>query len=248
MTLKDRLEVLDIWVDPVDEAEAVRRIEEFIDKGGRPHSVFAVNPEKNFSVPADPSLYEVFKQADLLIPDGIGIVVALRLLYGIKVTRTAGFETMKNICALAARKGAGVFLYGAKEEVNKTAAQKLLEKYPGIKIKGRANGYVKETEMAELVETINRSGAQILFLALGSPRQENWFKRYKNQLDHVRVCQGVGGSFDVIAGNVIRSPDIWIRFNLEWLYRLLAEPSRFKRQMVLPVFAFKLILKKLNIR
>jgi len=244
--LKDRLRVLDIWVDPVDEEESIRRIEGFLDNGTRPHTIFAVNPEKNFSVPANPSLYETFRKADLLIPDGIGIVMALRILYGIKVTRVPGFETMGNICGIAAKRGTGVFLYGAKEEVNKIAAEKLQKKYPGLKIAGRADGYVREAAMLDLVDKINQSRAEILFLALGSPRQENWLDRYKDLLTHVKVCQGVGGSFDVITGNVKRSPDIWIKFHVEWLYRLLAEPKRIKRQKVLPLFAIKLLFSKLT--
>jgi len=91
--------------------------------------------------------------------------------------------------------------------------------------------------MPELIKLINGSHAEILFLALGSPKQEKWFATYKDMLKHVRVCQGFGGTLDVIAGNVKRAPVIWQKLGLEWLYRLISEPKRIKRQWVLPLFA-----------
>ncbi len=241
-----RLKILDLWVDPVDMESALRRIEEFVERGGRPHSVFAVNPEKNFSVPADPELHENFRKADLLIPDGIGIVLAARLLYGARLSRVPGVELMENLCALSARKGYGVFLYGAREEVSRNAAEKLSERHPALKIVGRANGYVEEGEMPALVRTINESGARVLFLALGSPKQEKWYARHAPSLTTVRVCQGIGGTLDTIAGNVRRAPDWWCRWNLEWLYRLLSDPRRVKRQKVLPLFAARVLGEKLK--
>ena len=245
--MKQRLNILNVWVDPVEEEESIKRIEGFLDHGQRLHTVFAMNPEKNFSVPLDPYLYETMKSADLLLPDGIGMVLATRFLHGIKIPRVAGFETMHNICRLAARKGSGVFLYGAKEDVNRVTAEKLPEMYPGLKISDRANGYVKNEDMPGLIEKINESGAEILFLALGSPRQEKWLAANKESLKNIKICQGVGGSFDVIAGNVKRAPDIWIKYHVEWLYRLLAEPSRIKRQKILPIFVMHVVMEKFRL-
>ena len=113
----------------------------------------------------------------------------------------------------------------------------LAERFPGLKIAGRANGYVKDEEMPGLIEKINESGAAVLFVALGSPKQEKWFAKYKDKLPHVRVVQGIGGTLDTIGGTVKRAPEFWCRHNLEWLYRLLSEPKRIARQRVLPVFA-----------
>lgn len=245
--MNNRLNILNVWIDPVDEMESIRRIEDFLENGNRLHTIFAINPEKNFSVPAEPLLYEAVKNADLLIPDGIGMVMAARLLHNAKLTRVAGFETMNNICRLAAQKGKHVFLYGATEKVNKRTAQKLPEMYPGLHIAGRSNGYVKDDAMGVLIEKINISGAEILFLALGSPHQEKWLTRYKNDLKHIKICQGVGGSFDVIAGTVKRSPGIWISCHIEWLYRLLTDPRRIKRQWVLPVFALQVAIEKIRL-
>ncbi|MBN2034953.1 MAG: WecB/TagA/CpsF family glycosyltransferase [Deltaproteobacteria bacterium] len=232
-----RLPILDIWVDPVNRDEAIERVRGFLRNGNRPHSVFASNPEKQFTVPRDPELYECYRRADLLLPDGIGMVKAARLLYGADLSRVPGSEFIFDLCKVAQEEEKGVFVYGAKEEVNAGSCEVLVERFPGLKIVGRANGYVKDEDMPELIERINESGAAVLFLALGSPIQEKWFAEHKDKLISVRVVQAVGGTLDTIGGNVKRAPEFWRRHNLEWLYRLLSEPGRISRQWVLPIFA-----------
>ncbi len=241
MNLKERLKILDIWVDPVNKDQAIDRVRYFL-KGNKPSSIFAANPEKNFSVPKDPELFDAFKNADLLIPDGIGIVLAAKLLHGAKLSRVPGVEFMKEICWLAQKERKSVFLYGARETVNKAAAHKLQILFPGLCIAGWSDGYVPNTQMPALIQRINDSKADILFLALGSPRQEKWFADHAPELRYVKVCQGIGGTLDAIAGTVRRAPDIWQRFSAEWLYRLLSEPKRISRQKVLPIFAFRVLM------
>lgn len=245
--MTERLEILETWVDPVTMEQALAKIEGYVERGERPHVVFAVNPEKNFSVPRDPALHEAFRSADLLIPDGIGVVLAARLLHRARLSRVPGVELMAEICRLAAAKGYGIFLYGAREEVSLEAARILEARYPGLKIAGRANGFVPQERMPELLEEINASGARILFLALGSPRQEQWYAKHRGELTSVRVCQGIGGSLDAVTGRVRRAPPLFCRLNLEWLYRLAKEPSRLKRQRVLPLFALRVLMRKLRL-
>jgi N-acetylglucosaminyldiphosphoundecaprenol N-acetyl-beta-D-mannosaminyltransferase len=244
--MKNRLKILDIWVDPVNMTEALASVESFVTGGDRPHIIFASNPEKNFSFPKDPFLYESFRDADLLIPDGIGVVKAAKILHSVTLSRVPGVELMHNICDLAAKRGYKVFVYGAKEEVSREACEKLLLLYPGLHIVGRANGYVKANEMSQLIEQINCSQAQILFLALGSPTQEKWLAENKRKLKNVRVCQGIGGTLDTITGTVKRAPEFWCNCNLEWFYRLACEPKRIKRQKVLPIFAAKVLIAKVR--
>ncbi len=217
----------------------MQRVQGFLENGNRPHSIFAANPEKNFSVPKDPKLYQCYRDSDLLIPDGIGIVVAANRLYGTNLQRIPGSEFFFDICQLAADHSYKVFVYGAKEEVNKNSVEKMQHLYPALQIVGRANGYVQDGAMQGLVDTINDSGAEVLFIALGSPRQEKWFAAWKDQLRHVRVVQGIGGTLDTIGGDVQRAPEFWCTHNMEWLYRLLSEPKRIKRQTVLPLFALQ---------
>lgn len=241
-----RMKILNVWVDQVNMKGALERVEHFVEQGERPHCVFAVNPEKNFSVPRDRELHGLFAAADMLIPDGIGVVMAARFLYRARLARVPGVELMEEICRLSACKGYRVFIYGATEEVSRRSAEVLRERYPSLQIVGRSNGFVKEGEMPDLVNRINESGAQVLFLALGSPRQEKWFATHRQQLTTVRVCQGIGGTLDTIAGTVRRAPGLWCRFNLEWLYRLLEEPGRIRRQKVLPLFALLVIREKVR--
>jgi len=230
----------------VDRKEAIHRVKNFLAKGTRPHVIIAANPEKNFSVPKDAVLYDTFKNADLLLPDGMGVVMAARMLYGVGLERVPGSEFIFDICDIADIGSHKVFIYGATENVNKKATNELENRYPNLKIAGRANGYVKDSEMLDLIDRINASKAEILFLALGSPKQEKWYATHKNQLHHVRIVQGVGGTLDTIAGTVNRAPEIWCKFQLEWLYRLIMEPRRIKRQKVLPIFAAMVLITKIK--
>jgi N-acetylglucosaminyldiphosphoundecaprenol N-acetyl-beta-D-mannosaminyltransferase len=246
LNLKKRISILNIWVDPLTREEALNRVEKYLIQGHRPHLVFAVNPEKNFSIIKDHLLYNTFKSADLLIPDGVGIVIAARILYGIRISRVPGVEFMESLCELAAGKGYRIFIYGAKEDVSRKAVENIRMRYPSVQIVGRSHGYVEQKEMPSLIQRINESKAEILFLALGSPKQEKWLANYAEDLRYVRVCQGIGGTLDTIAGNVKRAPDIWCRLYLEWLYRLISGPERIKRQWVLPLFAVMVLTKKIS--
>jgi N-acetylglucosaminyldiphosphoundecaprenol N-acetyl-beta-D-mannosaminyltransferase len=240
----DRLKILNIWVDAVSRKMAKEKVRYFLKSGNRVHSIFASNPEKNFSFPKDPQLLKTFKNADLLLPDGVGIVWAARLLFGARLERIPGSEFIFDICELAVKEDSGIFVYGAKENTNRVAVEMLNKRYPALKIVGRCNGYVKEPEISTLIDHINDSHAEILFLALGSPKQENWFARYHRELKYVKVCQCIGGTLDTIAGNVKRAPEFWKSFSLEWLYRLIIQPRRIKRQKILPLFAFAILKHK----
>jgi len=165
-----------------------------------------------------------------------------------KAVRVPGSELMPKLCELAARKGYGVFLFGLKEEVNREAAEKLVQRYPELRIAGRASGYLREEEMPELVKKINASGAEIFFVALGSPKQEKWIHQNKDKLN-VNFIGAVGAIFDFYAGNVKRSHPWFLKHGLEWLPRLLQEPRRLWRRTFIsaPVFfwnVFKQQIKK----
>jgi N-acetylglucosaminyldiphosphoundecaprenol N-acetyl-beta-D-mannosaminyltransferase len=145
---------------------------------------------------------------------------------------------MLKLCKEATNNGKRIFLYGAKPGIADEAKAKLEEMFPGILIVGTLNGYEKNEEVIE--RTINDSGAEIVFVALGSPAQENWIIAHKEKLNP-SVYQGVGGSFDVISGRLNRAPAVFQKFGLEWLYRLLKEPWRWKRQLELPRFLLRVL-------
>ena len=241
-----RLKILNIWVDPVTREEARQRVAEILKQGQRPHAIFASNPEKNFSIPRDPVLYKIFEQADLLLPDGVGMVWAARLLYGARLERVPGVEFMEDICKLAAQEGHKIFVYGAKEEVNRQAVEVLQQRYPGLMVAGRVHGYLEPERLPDLLRQINDSGAAILFLALGSPKQERWYAAHRGSLENIRIVQGIGGTLDTIGGKVSRAPAVWQKYSAEWLYRLLKEPKRIKRQKVLPLFMLQVLGVKMG--
>lgn len=244
MAIPERVEVLGAPVDCVDMDGAVAAVETLL-AGSEGRAVLAVNPEKVIKAQSDPVLREQLRNAGLLIPDGIGVVFAVRLLKRRRIERVPGADLMPAICECAARHGHKVFLFGASREVIERAAVTLVTRYPGLVIAGYHHGYVEESGMSRVVEAINASGASVLFVGLGSPRQELWMYRYLPQLRTVRVCQGVGGTFDVISGRVRRAPALMRRANLEWFYRLVTDPRRAFRQIVLPRFTYQVFREKL---
>ena len=224
--------------------QALERALEYALDHERTKYAVAINPEKVMAARKDPVVAEFLRRADLPVADGVGVVAAARILNGVKLERIPGVELMEAICRESGRRGVKIFLYGAREDVNAEAAEKLKERYPDIVIAGRQDGYLQEDQFDELVARINASGADAIFLGLGSPRQEKWAMRFGEALN-VGLCMGVGGSFDAITGRVKRAPLSWRRLNLEWLYRLLRQPSRFGRQRNIFVFGFKVVLLKL---
>jgi len=223
-------------------AQALQVVDELV-RGKQAESVIAVNPEKVIKARSDPYLLGRLCAAKLLIPDGIGIVWAAWMLRLARLERVPGSELMPAICGRAAAKGYSVFLFGATELVNRGACQALIAHFPDLRIAGAHNGYVNEEEMPQLLDAINQSGAQILFVALGSPRQELWMEHYLPKLTTVKICQGVGGTFDVLAGYVRRAPTMLRAIHLEWFYRLVSNPGRLLRQTALPRFAFQVLIR-----
>ncbi len=233
--------VLGVPADAVTMRGAVDRVDEAIQSGSQ-MAIFAMNPEKVIAAQRDQGLAATLASAELLIPDGIGVVMALRR-QGLDVERVPGSELMPALCELAALRSASVYLLGARPEVNARAAAALRASYPRLQIAGRHDGYFSEAQTQEVIADINASGAAIVFVALGSPRQERWIMTHREQLQ-VAVLQGVGGTFDVLAGAVRRAPPLWLRLNLEWLYRLLSQPSRLLRQRALPQFAWQMLWQR----
>jgi N-acetylglucosaminyldiphosphoundecaprenol N-acetyl-beta-D-mannosaminyltransferase len=203
--------------------------------------IVAINPEKIIKAQEDESLRKLLNSADFQIPDGIGVILASKFKGGQIRKRVTGIDTMLKICEAAAKHQKKVFLYGGKPGRADEAKAKLEEMYPGIQIVGTQHGYEKDQEVVR--SAINESQAEIIFVAMGSPAQENWIIANKSTL-HPSVYQGVGGSFDVISGRIERAPESFQKLGLEWLYRLMKEPWRIKRQAVLPLFLLKAITSK----
>jgi N-acetylglucosaminyldiphosphoundecaprenol N-acetyl-beta-D-mannosaminyltransferase len=239
-----RIEILGIPVDCLTRSSVLERLDGLLTAPGLA-TILAVNPEKVMKAREDRWLAQQLHAATLLLPDGIGIVWAARILKLGQLERVAGADLAVEICGWAAERGHGVFLYGAAEDVNRSAAEELQRKFPRLTLAGRQHGYVPADAMPELIQRINASGARILLVALGSPRQEHWIADHRGQLQ-VKICQGVGGTFDVLAGTVRRAPVTWQKSNLEWAYRLLREPRRLVRQVALPAFAWRVLAARFS--
>jgi N-acetylglucosaminyldiphosphoundecaprenol N-acetyl-beta-D-mannosaminyltransferase len=202
--------------------------------------IVAINPEKLMKAKDDEGLRILLNKADYQIPDGIGVILASKLKGGRITERVTGIDLMLTLCKEAAEQGKSVFLYGAKPGIADEARAELEKTYPALHIAGTLNGYEKDIRVIR--DTINQANPDILFVALGSPAQENWILSHMHELSP-SIYQGVGGSFDVISGRINRAPALFQKFGLEWLYRLIKEPWRWKRQLLLPKFLLE-VLKK----
>ena len=205
----------------------------------------AINPEKVCFARKDPSFGRIVRKANVHICDGIGTALAVRLLERRRIPRVTGVGLFFGLLAAAEREGLSVFLLGAKPETNEKAVAVLRSRYPNLKIAGRRHGYFDDS--GDVVDEINASGADFLFAALGSPRQERWLDANVAGLN-VPVCMGVGGSFDILSGHVKRAPALCQKTGTEFLYRLVCEPRRWRRQLVLPSFGLRVLWEALVAR
>jgi N-acetylglucosaminyldiphosphoundecaprenol N-acetyl-beta-D-mannosaminyltransferase len=242
-----RFHVFELPVDAVDMDSVLRFVDERVRKGSTPSSILCANPEKLYHLRSSAGLLPLFESADLVIPDGIGVVLAVRLLSGHKLARVTGADLMQEICEAAPSRGYRIFIYGSSEAVNAKAALVLRERYPGIDIVGAEHGYQTPGQMDTLVSRINEAHPDLLFVGLGSPLQELWIQQNVERL-HVAVIQAVGGTLDTIAGTVRRAPR-WMRAcGLEWLYRFAAQPSRARRQLSRARFVVEVVRTRFSSR
>lgn len=237
----DKVNILGVNVDRVNIEEAADRICGMLEER-RPHSVYTPNSEIIMLAYQNAEFRELLNRADLLTADGIGVVYASRILHKPIDERAAGYDIACRVLEHIAHSGHRLFLFGGKPGVAEQAQEKLQRKYEFLNIVGTHNGYFSTEEEPAIVEEINRSGADLVFVCLGAPAQEKWIDRNMPKL-RVKVLMGIGGSLDVFAGNVERAPQRWCDLGLEWLYRLIKEPWRIGRMMALPKFAATVFLK-----
>ena len=234
-----KIDVRGVAFDNVTLAEATERLRASAQAGVR-ETVFTPNSEIVQACIDEPDLFDVVNAATLIIPDGIGVVKAARILHTPLKGKVAGVDLGRAVIAFAAEDGLPVYLLGGKPGVAEMAAEKLRQAHPALQIAGMRDGYFAkigpETDAA--VDAINASGARILFVCLGAPTQEKWIVENRDRMPGVCMLLGLGGSLDVYAGTVKRAPKIFIRLGLEWFYRLLKEPRRIGRMMRLPKFYF----------
>lgn len=227
-----RRDVLGIGFDNVTQDEAVDRAMALIAAGGS-HYVVTPNAEFVQMARGDSRFRDLLNQADLVLPDGIGVVYASKILGRPLKGRVPGVDFAAALCGRMAREGGRLFLLGAKPGVAELAAAELKQRYPGLQICGTHDGYFQED--GPVVEEIRTAAADVVFVCLGAPKQEQWMAAHGAACG-AKLLVGLGGSLDVFAGQVKRAPETWQNLGLEWLYRLIKQPSRIGRMAKLPLF------------
>ncbi len=244
--LKQKIDIMGVDVDNVTMKQAIGRFKTFMGKD-KLHLVCTPNPEIIMRAKEDKSLKNILANADLVVPDGIGVVIASKILKGTSLKeRVAGFDLVQNTMKISKDKEYKYFFFGSKPDIAKLASEKMSEKYPNIEVVGYRDGYFEDSETDEIVDQINKSGANILLVGLGAPKQEQWIVDNRDKLDNIKVAVGVGGSLDVMSGEVKRAPVLFQKLGMEWFYRLISEPTRAKRMLVLPKFLIEVVEKRIK--
>ncbi|MBD5133534.1 MAG: WecB/TagA/CpsF family glycosyltransferase [Clostridiales bacterium] len=227
-----RIDVLGVAFDNVTMDEAVDRAVELLEQDG-PHLAATPNPEIVQRAAKDPEYARILAGADLVIPDGVGVIYAARILGTPLKERVPGIDFAAKLMERAAETGKRLYLLGAAPGVAEQAAANLRSTYPGLTVCGTHDGYFKED--GPVVDAIRQARADIVFVCLGFPKQEKWIAAHGRDTG-AKLLIGLGGALDVFSGNVERAPEKFQKLGLEWLYRLMKEPSRIGRMAKLPLF------------
>ena len=237
-----RIEVMNIPFDNVTMEEALEAADRLI---ARKKGAYCVTPNAEIVYEAmqDDALRELVCQADLVLPDGAGVVLGAKILGTPVKEKVAGIEFGENLMKRYAGTGKTFYFLGSKPGVAEQAAENMTKKYPGLAVCGTADGYFQDEDA--VVAAINEKEPDVLLVCLGFPKQEQFMNRHRKDLK-VGLMAGLGGSLDGYAGIATRAPRWMIRLNLEWLYRLLKEPKRIGRMMRLPKFLLKVVARRLK--
>ena len=237
-----KTEVMGLLFDNVTMDEALEKAKQIL-AGDKAAYVVTPNAEIVYETMHDADLCQLVNGADLVLPDGAGVVLASKILKNPLKEKVAGVDFADNLLGVLAQTGGSVYLLGSKPGIAELAAEKMLAKHPGLTIAGMADGYFKDE--GPVVEKINAVKPDVLFVCLGAPKQERFMVNHQQELQ-VKLMAGLGGSLDSFAGTVKRAPKWMIDLSLEWLYRLIKEPKRFKRMLRLPKFLWAVCLKRIG--
>ena len=237
-----KTDVLGVQYDNITMGEAITAGRAFL-TGTKTACCVTPNAEMAYEALHDAQFCKVLNSADLVLPDGAGVVLGARILKTPLKQKVAGIEFAQNMLPIYEELGSRLYLLGSKPGVAELAAAKMLEKHPKLMICGTADGYFKDE--AEIIRKINDASADVVYVCLGAPKQEYFMFNHRDELN-VRLMAGLGGTLDGIAGTVKRAPKWMIKFQLEWLYRLIKEPRRLGRMMRLPKFVFAAFKKRMK--
>jgi N-acetylglucosaminyldiphosphoundecaprenol N-acetyl-beta-D-mannosaminyltransferase len=242
----ESLEILGTRLDLLDEPEAIDTILRFA-RDGACAQIVTLGTEMVVHAQRDAAFRTIVNASALSLCDTVGVLAVARSRGAKMMQRVTGVELVEALCKRAAVESLPVYFFGGAEGVAADAAAILEVSYPGLIVAGTRNGFFTQEEEAGIVAAIRESGAKLLFVGLGSPRQESWLAR-NLAATGCGAGIGVGGSFDVISGRVKRAPMLWRKLGAEWLYRLISEPQRFRRQLALPYFVWLVAIDRLGLR
>ena len=246
----ESMRILDVRVDRVDRAQALDQCVRGMENNA-PFVVVTPNSEIVVRANEDTRLKQIIEHANLVVPDGIGLVIGSKIVKKPLTERVTGIDLMGALLKHANETKKTVYLLGGKPGIAEKAGSNIARQYPNLTLVGTHHGYfsgvhtkkVGHAEEKQIVEEIESKKPDLLFVALGAPGQEYFIDTYKSVLN-AKLLMGVGGSLDVISGEVKRAPEFYQKAGLEWLYRLMKEPSRMGRMMALPEFMIKVIFSK----
>jgi len=241
--MENRVNFIGIPLDNLSMSETLDKIEKSIFSNKQIHHC-VINASKVVKMQSDKKLQESVISSDIVNADGMSIVWAARFLGHQIKERVAGIDLMENLVALAHKKNYKCFFLGAKEHVVKKIVDHYSQKYSNQVIAGYRNGYFDYSEEKTLVDQIIKSKANLLFVAMTSPKKEVFLNKHKIELKSINLIMGVGGSFDVISGDVKRAPLLIQKIGLEWFYRLVQEPKRMWRRYLIGNIKFMILIFK----
>ncbi|MED3622522.1 WecB/TagA/CpsF family glycosyltransferase [Neobacillus thermocopriae] len=242
---RKKINILNILFDYVTKGRLLQILTKRIEENKKTFLVTA-NPEIVMHANTDPEYLKIVNGADYVIADGIGVIIGSKIIENPLPERIPGFDLMQDLLKIGNEKGWSAYFLGAKKEVIEKAILNIKDNYPNLEIAGYHDGYFDWNEN-KIPEEIKQSKPDMVFVALGFPRQEKFIAENIPQFEK-GLFIGVGGSFDVIAGAVKRAPVIWQKLNLEWLYRLIKQPSRWRRMLALPAFIIRMFKMKFSNR
>jgi len=237
----NRVRIMDIPFINEERGILLQNIKKAVKKNQKKFIVTA-NPEIVMKTRRDKTYKKIIQSADYVVPDGIGIILAAKRNNTPIKERIPGVELMEQMLEYANKYEKICYFLGAEKKVNQALINKVRNKYPGITIGGAHHGYFKLDDLT-ILKDVKQSQADFIFVALGYPRQEKWINKHIKKFDK-GVFMGVGGSFDVLSESVNRAPEIWIKLNVEWLYRIIKQPSRIGRILIVIKFMILILFKK----
>jgi N-acetylglucosaminyldiphosphoundecaprenol N-acetyl-beta-D-mannosaminyltransferase len=242
--LQDKVTILGVTIDNITEEEAAQKTKKLIEESNKSCKIIvAPNVEFIMQAQKDKEFYDILKEAELATPDSIGVMIAGKLQKKPFKQRIPGQAYFRKILETAEKEGWTVYLLGGKDDIPLKTKENVERIYPNLKIVGYHEGFFEKDSEEEVINQINELKPNILFVAMGAPRQEKWIAKHKNELK-VDVAAGQGGTFDYEAGNIKRAPK-WIqKIGMEWFWRLILQPSRIKRMYVLPIYLLKIVFTK----